>query len=98
MLQSQYNHSLQMGTPNRRAAELAERYFQRAQALDPNLDRKAILPQLDLQEMARAQHASAQAQRDWQVRAEEAGGKIRRPSADAFPALPPPLPGVLRAR
>ncbi|MCC6390388.1 MAG: hypothetical protein IT167_07280 [Bryobacterales bacterium] len=98
MLQSQYNRSLQMGTPNPAAAELAERYFRRAQALDPNLDRKAILPRLDLLEIARAEHARTQAQQDWQVRAEEAVGKIRRLPADAFPELPPAIAEVLRNR
>ncbi|MCZ2157119.1 MAG: hypothetical protein LC114_25025 [Bryobacterales bacterium] len=98
VLQSQYNRLLQMGTPNPLAAELAERYFQRAQALDPNLDRKAILPQLDLQEIARAEQTRAQAQQDWQARAEEAVAKIRHLSAEAFPELPPAIAGVLRAR
>lgn len=98
MLQSQYNRLLQLGTPNPRAAELAEQYFQRAQALDPNLDRKAILPQLDLQEIARAEQARAQAQQDWQARAEEAVGKIRRLPSEAFPQLPAAIAGVLRTR
>jgi hypothetical protein len=98
MLQSQYNRALQMGTPNPRAAELAERYFLRAQALAPNLDRQAILPQLDLPGMARARQAEQQAERDWQARAAEAAGKIRRLPVDAFPALPAAIAGVLRAR
>jgi hypothetical protein len=37
MFQSQHNQSRQRGAPNRRAAELAERYFLRAQALDPRV-------------------------------------------------------------
>ena len=98
MLQCQYNQALQMGTPNPRAAELAERYFLRAKALDPNLDRKAILPQIDLREIARARQAERQAQRDWQARAEEAIGKIRRLPVEAFPELPAAVAGVLRAR
>lgn len=98
MLQSQYNQTLQMGAPNARAAELAERYFLRAKALAPNLDRQAILPQVDLQEMARARQVQMQEQRDWQARAEEAIGKIRRLRVEAFPELPPAVAGVLRAR
>ena len=98
MFQSQYNQTLQRGTPNPRAAELAERYFLRAQALDPNLDRKAILPQLDPQTMARARQVEAQAQRDWQARADEAVGKIRRLPVKAFPEIPAAVAGVLRAR
>ncbi len=97
-LQSLYNQQLQMGTRNPRAAELAERYFERAQALDPNLERKKILPQIDLQEIARAEEARAQAQLEWQVSAREAVGKIRRLPVDAFPEVPPAVAEVLRAR
>ena len=50
MLQSQYNLSVQRGARNLRAAELAERYFERAKALDPKLDRQKILPQLPSRE------------------------------------------------
>ena len=98
MLQSQYNQALQMGTPNPRAAGLAERYFLRAKALDPNLDRKAILPQLDPREMARTRQVERQAQQDFQARAGEAIGKIRRLPVEAFPGLPSAIAGVLRAR
>jgi hypothetical protein len=98
MLQSQYNRALQMGRPNPRAAELAERYFLRAKALAPNLDRKAILPQLDMQVIQRGWQAEQQAQRDWQARAAEAIGKIRRLPMEAFPQLPTAVAAVLRAR
>jgi len=98
MLQSQYNRAFQMGAPNPRAAELAERYFLRAKTLNPNLDRQAILPQLDLQAIARSRQAELEAQRDWQARASEATSKIRRLPVEAFPELPPAVAGVLRAR
>jgi len=98
MFQSQYNQTLQRGAPNPRAAELAERYFLRAKALDANLDRQAILPQIEPQGIAHARQVEAQAQRDWQARAEEAIGKIRRLPVEAFPELPPTVAGVLRAR
>jgi hypothetical protein len=98
MLQSQYNRTIQMGAPNPRAAELAERYFLRAKALDPNLDRQAILPQLTPQGIAHARQVELQVQRDWQARAEEAIGKIRRLPVEAFPDLPTTVAGVLRAR
>jgi hypothetical protein len=98
MLQSQYNRTLQMGTPNARAAALAERYFLRAKALAPNLDRQAILPQLDPQAIARGRQDELHAQRDWQTRAESEIGKIRRLPVEAFPKLPPAVAGVLRAR
>lgn len=97
-LQSEHNRLLLMGRPNPRAAKLAERYFERARALDPHLDRKAILPLLDVQAIAQAGQARAQAARDWQARAREAAGGIRRLSIDAFPELPQAVAGVLKAR
>ncbi len=98
MLQSQYNRGIQIGSPNPRAAELAERYFLRAKALAPNLDRQTILPQLDPQAIARARQPDQQARQDWQARAGAAVGKIRRLPVEAFPALPATVAGVLRAR
>lgn len=98
MLQNQYNRRLQMGVRTHRAAELAERYFLRAKALDPNLDRNAILPQLDMQAIAHARQSERQSQRDWETRAEKAVGKVRRLQVDAFPELPAAIASVLRAR
>ena len=98
MFHSQYNGALQMGTPNSRAAELAERYFLRAQALAPNLDRNAILPQIDMQAVKRKWQVELQAQRDWQARSAETIGGIRRLPVEAFPKLPAAVAGVLRAR
>src|ERR1039458_4540820 len=68
MFQSQYNPTLQSGTPNPRAAELAERYFLRARALEPKLDRQAILPQIDMKAVAREWQVQAQSQRNAQER------------------------------
>ena len=90
MFQSQYNLALQRGAPNPRAKELAERYFVRAKALDPNLDRQAILPQW----IAPARQGELPAQQDWQG----AIGRIRRLPAEAFSDLPPTVAAVLRAR
>jgi hypothetical protein len=98
MFQSQYNATLQGGSPNPRAAELAERYFLRAKALAPNLDRKAILPQIDMQAIRRGWQAELQAQRVWQARGAETIGGIRRLPVGAFPKLPTAVAGVLRAR
>lgn len=98
MFQSRYNETLQSGTPNARAAELAERYFLRAKSLDPNLDRQTIIPQIDVQAIARGRQLESQAQQNWQARAEEAIGKIRRLPVEAFPDLPAPIAAVLRAR
>jgi hypothetical protein len=44
MFQSQYNQTLQSGAPNGRAAELAERYFLRAKALEPKLRWRISMP------------------------------------------------------
>ena len=98
MFQSQYNQTLQSGAPNPRAAELAERYFLRAKALDPKLDRQAILPQIDMKAIAREWQVQAQAQRDSQARNAETIGGIRRLGVEAFPELPAAVAGVLRAR
>jgi hypothetical protein len=98
MFQSQYNWLLQMGTPNPRAAQLAEHYFLRAKALDPNLDRAKILPQIDLADIARQQREREQAARDWAARAATAVSEIRRLPIEAFPSVPPAIATVLRAR
>jgi hypothetical protein len=98
MFQSQYNQTLQSGAPNQRAAELAERYFLRAKAIEPKLDRQKILPQIDMPAVAREWLVQAQAQRDAQARAKETIGGIRRLGVEAFPELPAAVAGVLRAR
>jgi hypothetical protein len=98
MFQSQYNQTVQSGAPNPRAAELAERYFLRAKALEPKLDRQAILPQIDMKAVAREWQVQAQAQRDSQARSAETVGGIRRVGVEAFPELPAAVAGVLRAR
>lgn len=85
MLQSQYNRSVQLGAANPRAAQLAERYFVRALALDPKLDRNAILPQLP-KESPPAQEVGA------------AVVQIRMLPVTAFADLPPAITGVLRSR
>ena len=98
MLQSQYNTSVQRHLPNRRAAELAERYFLRAKAIDPNLDRSKILPQLDMEAVAKAHQDAARVQQEWELRAAHAGENIRRLPVDSFPELPQAVAGMLRAR
>ena len=91
MFQSQYNLSVQRGSPNARAADLAERYFVRAQALDPSLDRQKILPRLDSQGL----HPVPDSQ---QRGVSDASVEIRRLPIESFPGLPPAIAGVLRAR
>ena len=96
--QSQYNRTLQMGLRNARAAELAERYFLRAKALDPNMDRKTILPQIDMRAIRASWEAASKEQEIWRRRAEEAVFKVPRLGVEAFPELPVAVAGVLRAR
>jgi tetratricopeptide (TPR) repeat protein len=98
MLQSKYNESLQAHSPKTHASKLAERYFAKAQSLDPRLDRNAILPKLDLAEVARAHKAGLLARRQWQKQADDALAKVVRLPVEAFPELPPALSAVLRAR
>jgi hypothetical protein len=98
MLQCQYNETLQRGSPNERAAMLAERYFLRARGLDPKIDRRAILPQIDMQQIASASKARAQEQQGWARRFEAASKRISRLRPEAFPDLPPAIAAVLRAR
>lgn len=98
MLQCQYNEALQRGSHDERAAMLAERYFLRARSLDPKLDRDAILPQIDLQQIARANEARSQEQQIWARRFDEAAKNIRRLKPEAFSGLPPAIAAVLHAR
>lgn len=98
MFQSLYNQSLQSGKRNSRWAELAERCFLRAKAIDPKLDRNAILPQLDMQAVARTWEQQKREQADMEAQFRQAAGQIRRLPVDAFPQLPASVAGVLRQR
>ncbi|MBC7926239.1 MAG: hypothetical protein H7039_11335 [Bryobacteraceae bacterium] len=98
MFQSQYNHSVQMGAPNAGAAQFADRYFLRAKALDPNLDRQKVLPQIDVPALNRAHEIALKSQQDLAQRADSDVSKIRRLAVEAFPDLPSAVAGVLRAR
>lgn len=93
-LQAHYNRTVMMHAPDVRLAKLAERYFSRALAIDPSLDRKAILPQADPHKPEQDRIAAAKAQE----RFEEAANKIRRLGVDSFPRLPFGVARVLRSR
>jgi hypothetical protein len=88
MLRSQYNLSVQRGAPNPHIAALAERYFLKAKALDPSLDREKILPRLE------AVVARPEVKFDWDA----AARNIRRLPVSAFPGLPASVAAVLTAR
>ena len=98
MLQNLYNQTVQARSPNARAAALAERYFLRAKAIDPNLDRRTILPSIDLAAIARARERSEGEARELSARAEKAVHEILQLPAEAFPQLPPVVARVLRER
>lgn len=93
--QQHHNAGRIWATPKARAAELAERYFLRAKALNPTLDREKILPKPDTKAIARALEAE---QRAITARFEEASRKIQRLPLEAFPELPPAVAEVLRQR
>lgn len=93
-LQSHYNQTITMYAPDTRAAQLAERYFLRAQAFDPSLDRKSILPQVD---PGKPEQDRIAAERE-RTRFYEAGERIRRLGVDSFPQLPAGVARVLRSR
>jgi hypothetical protein len=88
-LQSLYNEKQQRGETVPRISQLAEKYFLQAKAIDPTMDRNAILPQINLAEIARK-------------RANEPPPPppppVRYLALDAFPQLPPTVAGVLRDR
>lgn len=73
-----------------RRAQLAERYFLRAQQIDPTLKRDTILPPI--------RPAGEQPREDWQARFDEAVPRIRRLTVEAFPQLPTTIAATLGAR
>jgi hypothetical protein len=97
LFQSEYNRSLMWGREDRRYSELAQRYFRRAVALDPSLDRELVLPQIrpDMVGMlAPGAKPRPKPVYDW----DGAARKIRRLPPDAFPQLSATVAAVLRAR
>ncbi len=93
-LQGFYNQTVTMRAPDERLSKLAERYFSKAQAIDPNLDRQAILPRLDPPKREQGRIAVAPEQTAFDKAAE----KIRRLGVDSFPQLPATVSRVLRSR
>lgn len=73
-----------------RQTALAERYFLRAQQLDPSLKRDVILPPAPV--------ASERPREDWQALFAAAASRIRRLRVDAFPELPATVAATLRDR
>jgi hypothetical protein len=63
--------------------------------MDPNLDRTAILPVIDLQAIAQKREEE---QRTQAAALEKAASEIRRLPVEAFPELPAAVAGTLRGR
>ncbi len=82
-LQSLYNEKLQRGETNTRITQLAEKYFLQAKAIDPSMDRNAILPQLGPPRP---------------VEQAPPPPPVRHLAIEAFPQLPAPIANVLRSR
>jgi hypothetical protein len=96
LFQSEYNRSLVMGRENRSAGELAQRYFAKAKALDPNLDEAWIYPKID-QKMVGMLSPGARPP-DTHAQVEAAEQQIRRVPPGAFPGLPQGIAAALRTR
>ncbi len=94
-LQLYYNQTVLTRAPDRRLAELAERYFARAQTIIPSLDRQKILPRVD-PGPSPTERAAAEAKQ--QALFTEAERKILRLPVDAFPQLPATVAKVLESR
>ncbi len=97
-LQSLYNEGLQRGETKSDMAKLAEDYFNRAKAMDPNMDRAAILPVIDLQAIARRREAEQRERERLELLRTESVREIRRLPLSAFPQLPAAVRGVLAVR
>jgi hypothetical protein len=98
MLHSFYGQSVPMNTRQRRAEELAERYFLRAKAIDPKLERAKILPPLAKSASA-ADAAEQERERQNRIkRFAEAATKIQMLPMAPFKELPPAIARLLSSR
>jgi hypothetical protein len=97
-LQHLFNRTVRSGNPDRRLADQAERYFLRAQTMDPSLDRAKILPRIDVEAIQREQEETERKAREFQERFVAAEREIVRLPIDEFPELPLAVANVLRAK
>jgi beta-lactamase regulating signal transducer with metallopeptidase domain len=97
LFQSEFNRSLTMGSGNAPLRALAERYFQRAKALDPDLDEAWIHPPIDPKMIGMLAPGAKPPDSD-KLDFESAAKQIRRVSPEAFPNLPPEVRTELRNR
>jgi hypothetical protein len=97
LLQRDYSRSLMLGHANASLGALAHRYFDRARALDPNLDAAFVYPQIDPKMIGMLAQGAEPPPVD-QAQIDAAATEIRRLSPDAFPELPAPIRTALRRR
>lgn len=98
MLHSFYGQSVQMNTPQRRIEELAERYFLRAKAVDPKLEKAKILPPLAKPAPVWDADALERERQRGEKRFAEAAAKIQRLPVASFQELPPAIASLLSRR
>ncbi|MES1258259.1 MAG: hypothetical protein ABUS51_07505, partial [Acidobacteriota bacterium] len=97
LLQSDYNRSLMMGKENQALGVTAKQYFQRAKALDPDLDEQWIYPAIE-PGMAGMLAPGAHPPDAGRVQFEDAAKQIRRLAPDTFTNLPAAIRAALRLR
>lgn len=97
LLQSAYNASLMRGSADEALGQLAQRYFQRLKALNPEVDEAWVFPKIDPKMVGILAPGVRPPQEDVSWR-KEAAGQIRRLRPEAFPELPRSVGAVLRQR
>ena len=97
LLQSEYNRSLMMGKANVALGQLAHHHFERAQALDPDVDADWIYPTID-PKMIGMMAPGAPSADQGAVQFEAAAKQIRTLPPNAFPELPVPIQTELNHR
>ncbi len=97
LFQSEYNRSQMLGKANASPGELAQRYFQRAKALDPDLDEAWIFPKIDPKMIGMLAPGARPPEAD-RAKFDTAEKEIRRLPLEAFPELPHSVRVVLSTR
>jgi hypothetical protein len=97
LFQSEYNRSLMLGRDDPEIGALAQRYFRRAEALDPGLDRAWVLPQIEPKMIGMLAPGARPPEQDAQ-RFETAARQVRRLEPHAFSQLPAAVAAVLQRR
>jgi hypothetical protein len=96
LLQGEYNSTVTLGRPRAEFRDKAQQLFARLEALDPDVDRAWVMPQIDPKMagmLTRPPSAEDQARR-----AELLQKTVRRIGVEDFPELPSGVAEVLRSR